>query len=100
MVMRSRTSRTTTASPCLEAAARAAREARVRESASAWSVRSLLPGSRFPEILPHDDGDVGDARRLHTYIHFSHLKGSNHLIRLRDERIAPGHDLRGDLLER
>src|SRR5438105_11704479 len=98
--MRSRTSRTTTASPCLEAAARAAREARLRESAIARPVRSLLAGSMGSEILPYDDRHVCDARRLHTNVHLTHTEGSNYLIGFGDEALVARHHLRADGLER
>src|SRR5437899_10273954 len=94
MVMTSRTSRTTTACPCLEAAALAARDARLRESPTSRAVLALLPGSVPPEVLPHDDGHVRDPCGLHTNVHPSQAERSHHLLRLSDEAFVSRHHFR------
>src|SRR5262245_26112763 len=83
--MSSRTSRTTTASPCLEAATRAARHARSRESVTWPWMGQLLVRSNALEILPHHDGDVRDARGLGTDVHITGFEQRGDLLRLRQE---------------
>src|SRR6266478_2178956 len=91
--MSSRTSRTTTASPCLEAATRAARHARSRESVTWPWMGQLLVRSNAFEVLPHHDGDVRNARGLGTDVHITGFQERHDLLRLRQEGLVGGHDL-------
>src|SRR5687768_14266463 len=92
--MSSRTSRTVTASACFEAAARAARQARSRESVTRLRPSSATRTSSALEVLSCHDHDVADPRRLGTNVHLSHAKKGPNLLRSGEEALRGCDDLR------
>src|SRR6266566_309115 len=94
MVIRSRTSRTVTASACLADAARAARQAIARGSVTEPRTLLLAPPSTCLEVLSHHDGDVPDVRRHGPNVHPSHPQQRANLLRGGQEAAVAGHDLR------
>src|SRR5205823_6709218 len=94
MVMRSRTSRTVTASACLADAARAARQAIARESVTEPRTLLLAPPSTCLEVLSHHERDVPDVGRHGPNVHPSQSEQGPNLPRRRQEPFVAGHDLR------
>src|SRR2546429_5610930 len=99
----------TTASACLSDAVRAASRASSIVLVNALpACGPASPSAPFPrwspspatEVLPHDDRDVRDPRRLLIQVHHTRSQELPRLLGPRHVRVAGSHDLRLREVER